>query len=103
MALALKAGGGGEFNQIRGQIQNIKTLKIINFVISIKDNYAVAVFDDPSFARKMVKQENKSGNMNIKFSSKINGAIEHYPGQTKDEISRIMLKKLKKAGAKIQK
>ena len=48
--------GGGEFNQIRGEIQNMKTLKIITFNIAIKYEYAVATFDDPAFARKMVRQ-----------------------------------------------
>lgn len=96
-------GGGGEFNQVRGQLQNMKTLKIITFNIAIKYEYAVAVFDDPAFARKMVEQENKKGNMNIKFSSKINGAVEKFPGLRKDVITKIIIKKLQKAGAKIQK
>jgi len=94
---------GKEFNIIRGEIQNLKTLKIISFQISIKNHYAVAVFSDPAFARKMVKHENKAGNKNIRFSDRINGAVEYYPLKDKDEISRIMLKKLRDGGAKIHK
>jgi len=99
----IQTTGGGDYNNIKGQIQNFKTLKIISFNISIKDEYAVAVFSDPSFARKMVKNENKHGNNNIKFSDKINGAVEKFPGMKKDEITKLMIKKLQKGGAKISK
>ena len=97
------AQGGGDYNMIRGEIQNFKTLKIISFNVAIKDNYAVAIFSDPSFARKMVKNENKHGNNNIEFSSTINGAVEKFPGMKKDEITKVMTKKLQNAGAKISK
>jgi hypothetical protein len=92
----------GAFNQIKGSLQNMKTLKIVIFQIVIKNHYAVAVFDDPAFARKMVKQENKHGNNNIKFDDKINGVIEFFPMNNKEEITKLMIKKLNNAGAKLQ-
>ena len=69
----------------------------------VKDQYAVASFDDPAFARKMVRQENRAGNNNIKYSSQINSAIEKYPGKTKEQIAKIVGKKLRDGGAKLQK
>jgi len=92
-----------EFLTIRGEMQNAKTLKVVAFQIVIKDGYAVASFNDPYFARKMVQQENRAGNMNIKYSSQINSAIEKYRGQDKDEIAKIIGRKLRDAGAKVQK
>ena len=98
-----QATGGDDFIVIRGQLQNLSTLKIIIFQIVVKDQYAVASFDDPAFARKMVKQENRHGNRNIRYSKKINSAIEHFPNKTKNEIAKIVGKKLKDGGAKLQK
>lgn len=103
MSQQLQTPGGDDFITIRGQMQNSTTLKIISFQIVIKDQYAVASFDDPYFARKMVKQENRHGNRNIRYSEKINSAIEHYPNKTKNEIAKIIGKKLKDGGAKLQK
>ena len=103
MSKQVQVPGGNDFNVIKGQLQNFRTLKVVNFQIVVKDNYAVASFDDPSFARKMVAQENKAGNLNIKYSKPINSAIEKYPGKKKDEISKIILKKLKQTGANITK
>ena len=96
-------GGDGDFNVVKGQIQNFKTLKIINFQVVIKDKYAVASFDDPSFARKMVENENRHGNQNIRYSKQINSAIEKYPGKKKDEITKLIIKKLQSSGANITK
>lgn len=103
MSQQLQAKGGDDFIVIRGQIQNQNTLKIINFQIVFKDNFAVASFDDPYFARKMVKNENRNGNNNIKYSAQINSAIEKFPGKKKEEIAKIVGKKLKDGGAKLQK
>lgn len=103
MSQQLQTGGDDDFITIRGQLQNFNTLKIINFQIVIKDQYAVASFDDPYFARKMVKNENRHGNNNIKFNAVINSAIEKYPGKNKNEIAKIVAKKLKDGGAKLQK
>ena len=94
---------GNSYIVIRGQLQNFKTMKITNFQIVIRDNYAVASFNDPYFARKMVRDENRHGNNNIKYSEQINSAIEHYPGKTKEEIAKIVGKKLRDGGAKLQK
>jgi len=94
---------GNSYIVIRGQLQNFKTMKITNFQIVIRDNYAVASFSDPYFARKMVREENRQGNNNIKYSKQINSAIEHYPGKTKEEIAKIVGKKLRDGGAKLQK
>jgi hypothetical protein len=91
------------YNVVKGQLQNFKTLKIVNFQVVVKDQYAVASFDDPSFARKMVEQENRHGNTNIKFSKPINSAIEKFPGKKKDEITKLICKKLKQSGANITK
>jgi len=102
MSQQIQTPGGDDFVVIRGQLQNFNTLKIINFQIVVKDQYAVASFDDPAFARKMVKQENRKGNHNIKYSDKINSAIEHYPNKTKNEIAKILAKKLRDGGAKLQ-
>ena len=99
----LQTGGNNDFIVIRGELQNFKTLKIIVFQIVIRDNYAVASFNDPNFAKKMVKQENRAGNNNIKYSKVINSAIEKYPGKTKEQIAKIVGKKLKNGGAKLQK
>ena len=103
MSQQLQTSGGDDFITIRGQIQNATTLKIIVFQIVIKDQYAVASFDDPYLARKMVKQENRAGNRNVRYSEKINSVIEHFPNKTKNEITKIIGKKLKDGGAKLQK
>jgi len=92
-----------DFNVLRGTMQNLRTLKTVNFQIVITDGYAVASFDDSAFARKMVAQENKAGNNNIKFSKQINSAIEKYPGKNKLEITKILGKKIQNAGGKLQK
>lgn len=99
----LQTNGGGDFNVVKGQLQNFRTLKVVNFQIVIKDQYAVASFDDPTFARKMVESENKAGNLNIKYSKPINSAIEKFPGKKKDEITKIIIKKLQASGANITK
>ena len=103
MSQQLQAKGDDDFIAIRGQMQNANTLKIIKFQIVIKDQYAVASFDDPYFARKMVKQENRHGNNNIKYAQKINSAIEKFPDKTKEQIAKIVGKKLRDGGAKLQK
>ena len=95
--------GGDDFITIRGELQNFNTLKVTVFQIVIKDGYAVASFEDPNFARKMVKQENRAGNNNIKYSAKINSAVEKFPGKSAKEIAKIMQKKLQDAGAKLRK
>lgn len=92
-----------DFITIRGNLQNNKTFKITAFQVVIKDNYAVASFNDPYFAHKMVRSENKAGNKNIRYSEQINSAIEKYPGKTKEEIAKIVGKKLRDGGAKLQK
>jgi hypothetical protein len=97
------AGKGGDFNIVKGQLQNFKTLKIICFQLIIRDEYAVFSADDPSLARKLVEKENKHGNNNIKFSSQINSAIEYFKGKKKDEITIELVKKLKASGANITK
>jgi len=96
------ATGGEDFIVLRGEMQNFSTLKVIVFQIVIKDNYAGASFNDPALARKMVKDENRAGNNNIRYSSKINSAIERFPGKTKEEIAKIIGKKLRDSGAKIK-
>lgn len=102
MSQQIQTPGGDDFITIRGQLQNFSTLKIVAFQIVIKDQYAVASFDDPYLARKMVKQEVIHGNRNIRYSDKINSAIEHFPNKTKKEIAKIVGKKLKDGGAKLQ-
>lgn len=103
MSQQLQTSGDDDFITIRGQLQNFSTLKIVTFQIVIKDQYAVASFDDPYFARKMVKQENRAGNRNVRYSDKINSAIEHFPNKTKKEIAKMIGKKLRDGGAKLQK
>lgn len=91
------------FNVVRGQFQETRNLNIINFQITILDEYAIASFDDPLFAKKLVRVDNKAGNSNIKFNPKINSAIEYFPGKKKDEITKIIITKLKALpGAKVR-
>ena len=92
-----------KFNVLRGQFQDLKSLKIINFQITILDGYAVASFDDPAFAKKLVKTDNEGGNKNVKYSSKINSAIEAYKGKDRNEITKIMINKFRKRIGKIKK
>lgn len=92
-----------KFNVLRGQFQDLKSLEIINFQVTILDGYAVASFDKPNFAKKLVKSDNESGNNNVKYSSKINSAIEAYKGLDRNEITKIMIKKLNSLpGAKVK-
>jgi len=92
-----------DYNVIKGQLQNFKTFEIVNFNVIIRDESALAVFDKPSFARKMVKHEQKRGNKNISFVQRMGGVLEVYPGKDKETITKILIKKLKSSGAKIQK
>lgn len=103
MSLQATTGGNEDFNEIRGQLQNLRSLKLINFQVVIKDERAVSVFDDPAFARKMVKKEQKRGNKNISFVQKLNGAVEIYPNMNKEEITKKILKSLQSSGANITK
>jgi len=97
------AKGEDDFIVIRGEMQNFKSLKIVTFQIVVKDQYAVASFNDPYFARKMVREEIRHGNKYIKYSEQINSAIEHFPGKQKNKIAKIIGQKLKDGGAKLQK
>ncbi len=103
MSQQLQANGGEDFIVLRGEMQNFQTMKITAFQIVVKDQYAVASFSDPYLAKKMAQHETKAGNNNIKYSEKINSAIEKYPGKTKEEIARTIGKKLKEQGAKLRK
>jgi len=96
-------GDDGKYNSIKGQLQHFKTLKIVSFQILISNEQAMALFSDASFARKMVKQEQRAGNKNISYVEKAKGVLEIYPGKTKDEITKILIKKLRNAGAKLEK
>lgn len=92
-----------DFNVVRGQFEETRTLKIINFQITILDEYAVASFDEPNFAKKLVRIDNKAGNMNVKFNPKINSAIEFFKGKNKNEITKIIITKLRALpGAKVK-
>jgi len=90
-----------KFNVIKGQLQNLRTLKTTNFMVVIRDGYAVASFDDPSFAKKMVRQEESAGNKNVRYHAHLNSAIEKYPDKSRQEITKIITKKLKESGANI--
>lgn len=103
MAQQLETPGNNDFIVLRGELQNFRTLKVTPFQVVVKDGYAVATFKEFGLAKKMVKEENRKGNMNIKYNQTINSAIEKFPGKKKEEIAKIIGKKLKDGGAKLQK
>ena len=103
MTQQLATGGDDKFITIRGELQNFRTLRVTPFQIIIKDNYAVASFIKKNFARKMVRNEIRHGNKNIKYNQVIDSAIEHYPGKNKEQIAKIVGKSLREGGAKIKK
>ena len=102
MGQQLQANGGEDFITIRGELQNFSSLKVSTFQVVIKDEYAVASFSENNLAKKMVKDEVRHGNINIKYSAVIDSAIEHYPRKTKEYIAKVVAKKLKDGGAKLQ-
>ena len=95
--------GDKEYNILRGNLQNFSTGKVTKFQIVIKDQIAVASFEDRSLARRMVKDDRRRGNKNVMYVERINSAVEKWPGKNKDEITKILSKKLKDGGAKLQK
>lgn len=102
--MQIQTPGDKDFNVIRGQFQDLKTLSIINFQFTILNEYAIASFDSPTFAQKLVKSDNDAGNKNVRYAPKINSAIEKFPGKTRDEITKIIINKLNQLpGAKIKK
>jgi len=94
---------GDDALYIKGQLQDLKSLSIINFIIKGTDNFAITTADDKKFLKKMVKAEQKRGNINIKYLPGRHLAIQKYPGMTKKEIAHEIGLKLKKSGANITK
>lgn len=92
-----------EYNVINGQLQNFRTLKVITFKVLISDEKAMSLFDDVSFAKKLVKDQQKKGNKNITYVEKFKGALEVYEGMNKNQITKKILQELKDIGAKIDK
>lgn len=99
----VQAPSGGEWNVIKGQLRDFSTNNVFNFEVRIKDEVAMVYADDRNFIRKMVRTENRKGNMNIAKVPGQNLAVEKFPGKKKDEITKDLLKKLKAGGANITK
>lgn len=89
-----------KFNGTIGVKKGItQSIEDINFLVFIKDGYAVLSFPKKhkSILKKLVKAESKEG-YNIKYYEDKNIAIEKFPGLTAQMIATKIGKEMKQTG-----
>lgn len=95
-------GGDNKVNIVKGQLRDYRTQQIFNFEVRIIDNYAMLYAESSKFLKDMLNDGIKRGK-NIKQVPGQKLLIEEYPGKTRDEITKEIVKGLKQGGANITK
>jgi hypothetical protein len=86
---------------INGQMMDYKTMRVFNFVVSCKDNWAVVTADNKKFLKAIVKAEEKAKNKYIKYIESKNWVVQHFPGMSAEQIKNKLEKELRASGGKI--
>ena len=61
--------------------------------IKIEDGVALAVFSDRRLARDMYEEEKRLGIDDVYFKERLSALATKYPGKSKNEIAKILIKK----------
>ena len=64
----------------------------VAFLIRIVDGIAVTKYSDNRLAREVWRREFKSGNKNISYQERLSCTVEKYPGMSKEQISKVLIK-----------
>ena len=64
----------------------------VAFLIRIIDGVAVTKYSDHRLAREVWRLEHCKGHMNISYQERLSCTVEKYPGMTKEQIAKVLVK-----------